>query len=363
MNIAVDAPQTLASEEARHQLKVQWRNLIADNPTLRIRNAAKQLNVSEAELLCTRLNDTVFRLKPEHANLLVDLEKVGPVMALSRNEQMVHEKHGQYTDFKIRGNGAMGLCLGAIDLRVFLNEWQYGFAVTETTGSGVRNSLQFFDREGTAVHKVYKTDATDADAWDLLIAKYISDVQDYHVLPITLPAAEFPNNGKTAPEEVINKWESLKDVHQFHGMLRRLGISRVEALKLAGERYATPLTPESFEQALQYSADNQVPLMVFVHNRGIVQIHTGVISKLLRTGPWFNVLDPEFNLHANTSEIDSVWLVRRPSIDGIITSVEVYNSNEQLVLTLFGERKPGQEERQDWRELTEHLLKNAGGNQ
>lgn len=362
MNSKINESQLLNNDTAKKDLMQQWQTLKAENPALRIRNAAAQLKVSEVELLCTQLGDSVFRLKSDFGKLLTELEKVGSVMALSRNEQIVHEKHGCYKNFKIRGNGFMGLCLGEIDLRVFLNEWQYGYAVIEPANNGMRHSLQFFDREGCAIHKVYKTEATDQEAWDQLLAKYIHEDQSSHFTPVKLPEIIYPNNGKLAAHEVVSQWESLKDVHQFHGMLRRLGISRVEALKLAGTQYAQLLSSESFEQALAYASHHQVPLMVFVHNRGIVQIHTGILNKLLRTGDWFNVLDPDFNLHANTEQINQIWLVRRPSVDGMITSLEVYNEQEQLVLTLFGERKPGQQERDDWRALTQYLEgQQAGG--
>ena len=89
--------------------------------------------------------------------------------------------------------------------------------------------------------------------------------------------------------------------------------------------------------------------MAFVGNPGIVQIYTGPVKKLLRTGPWFNVLDPTFNLHANTEQLESVWHVVRPSEDGDITSLECFNQQGELVLTLFGERKPGKPELESWR--------------
>lgn len=357
MDMQVTQAETNAANNLQN-LKQKWDVLKTENPKLRIRNAAMALNVSEAELLCTGLGDSVFKLKPEFANMLVEIEKLGPVMALSRNEQVVHEKHGIYTDFKIRGKGAMGLCLGEIDLRVFLNEWQYGFAVSEPTDTGVRNSLQFFDREGKAIHKIYKTVDTDSEAWDQFIAKYLSKYQDYQLTLTTLPEPEYPNNGKANAEEVINKWESLKDVHQFHGMLRKLGISRTEALRLAGPKHAKQLKTEVLEETLNHAVERKTPIMLFVNNRGIVQIHTGQLNKLLRTGPWFNVLDPDFNLHANTDEIKSAWLVRRPSVDGTITSIEFYNANEKAVLTLFGERKPGQPELEEWQTIADHLEEN-----
>lgn len=336
-------------------LKKAWATLKSDNPRLRIRNAAEQLNVSELDLLLTELGNTVTRLSDEHGELLKSLEPLGSVMALSRNDQVVHEKHGIYQDFKVVGKGQMGLCLGDIDLRVFLGTWKHALAVQEGTADKPRLSIQFFDGSGTAIHKIYCTEQTDTEQWQSLIERFSAREQHSEFEAIAFEPEHYPNAGKVAAETVRAEWTELKDVHHFQAMLKRLGISRLETLALVGEDYAKALDVSLAEQALVIAQAEQVPLMLFVGNRGIVQIHTGVINKLLRTGPWFNVLDPDFNLHFNTEEVAQVWLVRRPTAEGIVTSLEIYNTEDQLVLTLFGERKPGQDERQDWRELVAQL--------
>ena len=66
----------------------------------------------------------------------------------------VHERHGRYLD--IQADGPVGPVLGPdIDLRLFFNSWKHFYAVSENG----RHSLQFFDRGGEAVHKVYRTGA------------------------------------------------------------------------------------------------------------------------------------------------------------------------------------------------------------
>ena len=72
---------------------------------------------------------------------------------------------------------------------------------------------------------------------------------------------------------------------------------------------------------------------------------------MLRTGPWFNVLDPMFNLHLNTESIDSCWVVNKPTVDGWVTSLEAFTRNGDLVVQFFGERKPGTPELPTWRNL------------
>ncbi|HBD36656.1 MAG TPA: hemin-degrading factor, partial [Cupriavidus sp.] len=100
-------------------------------------------------------------------------------------------------------------------------------------------------------------------------------------------------------------------------------------------------------------------IMCFVANRGIVQIHTGAVKKLLRTGPWFNVLDDTFNLHLNTEAVASSWVVNKPTVDGWVTSLELYGEDGGMIVQFFGERKPGQPELPEWRHLLESLCPQA----
>ncbi|PIE43448.1 MAG: hemin-degrading factor [Gammaproteobacteria bacterium] len=345
-----------------NELKKSWMELKAASPNIRIRNAAETLGVSEYELLLTGVDVNLTHLEARHGELLQALEGVGSVMALTRNDLAVHEKHGTYTNFKVTGKGAMGICLGAIDLRVFLNRWRHAVAVTDTGGKQTRHSIQFFDAQGNALHKVYQTEATNQSAWENLIRSFTAGDQEpqFQSQPIEPEQtdSEKTESGQLPTREAVREeWQSLKDVHHFNAMLKRLGIDRYQALQLVGEDYAKQLPIESAEKTLQMAQQQGLPIMVFVGNRGLVQIHTGVIGKVLRTGPWFNVLDPDFNLHLNTEAIYSVWSVRRHTSDGIVTSVEIYSRTKELITTLFGERKPGQPESEQWQKLIKEMEK------
>lgn len=68
-------------------------------------------------------------------------------------------------------------------------------------------------------------------------------------------------------------------------------------------------------------------------------------------GGWFNVLDPEFNLHLRTTGIAQAWRVVKPTEDGDVTSIELLDADGDTIAQFFGARKPGQPERADWRDL------------
>ena len=335
-------------------LAERWQTLTEQDPALRIRNAAAELNCSELELLATRTGDDVIRLKDDFKKLITRIESLGSVMALTRNDAMVHEKTGQYKGVTLHGH--MGLALGAIDLRIFFNRFVYGYAVSEETRIGVRHSLQFFDGNGLAEHKIYANKETNLDAFNQLVEEFRADDQS---LPALTPQQEetdylsLPDGTDTYALQ--QGWRDLKDVHHFQALLKKHNVERIPAYQVVDDELARPLHTDVFEAALIRAAEAKLSIMVFVGSPGVIQIHTGPVENLKRTGPWFNVLDEGFNLHADTTRIAQAWLVRKPTVDGIITSLEMFDQDGQQQALMFGERHNGEHEQQAWRDLVAGL--------
>ncbi len=329
-------------------LRQRHQALIEEHPKLRIRDRAQRLGVSEAELVAAGCGVTARQLGGTAQALFRDLGTLGPVMALSRNDNAVHERHGQYQG--IEANGPVGIVLGPdIDLRMFFGAWKHFYAVTENG----RDSLQFFDKAGEAVHKVYRTEQADAAAWQAYLDRHaVPDIAPVAIERFTaVEEADHPADG----DALRTHWRNLKDTHDFFAMLRQFKVSRLGALRTAGTDLAQQVDNGAVETVLQHAADTGLSIMCFVANRGIVQIHTGPVKKLLRTGPWFNVLDETFNLHLNTEAVASSWVVNKPTVDGWVTSLELYRADGELIVQFFGERKPGKPELATWRALLQSL--------
>lgn len=92
----------------------------------------------------------------------------------------------------------------------------------------------------------------------------------------------------------------------------------------------------------------------------MIQIHSGPVHTIKQYGPWLNVLDPGFNLHVHEPEIAQAWVVRKPTSDGPVSSLELYDAEGESVLYAFSKRKPGQVESEDWRALLRGLAGPAG---
>jgi putative hemin transport protein len=338
-------------------LKQQWETLKAENPLLRIRNAAEQLGVSEAELLATQVGETAVRLRPEFAAILTDVETLGKVMGLTRNDECVHERKGVYLNPDFSSPHA-GLFVGEdIDLRIFLGHWAKAYAVSEKGEHGDRKSLQFFGKDGLAIHKIYLTADSDAAAFDALVERYKSDDRGTEETVVDVPL----NIDEKADADIDvagfqAAWTGLKDTHEFFGMLRKFGVTRTQALRLApSENYAHKVDKEVIVKMLEGAAESKLPVMVFVGNRGNIQIHTGRVRKTMWHGDWFNVMDPDFNLHLDMSKIAQTWIVRKPTEDGEVTAIEVFNELGEIIVQFFGKRKPGIPELQEWKDLVASL--------
>lgn len=363
------------SPPALHQaLRQAYRAARAAGAT-RHRDIAATLGVSEGELIAAHVaiqtgeamdGLRATRLQPQWPALIGELHAVGEVMALTRNASCVHEKVGRYDNAS--ASGPMGLVLGgAIDLRVFYNHWAHGFAVDEATpGKGLQRSLQFYDGSGTAIHKVFFKPVTDVGAWNALVARFA----DAAATP-GLAARPAPARVEEWPDESVDVarfregWAGLRDTHDFFGLLKKHNLGRTQALRLAEPRFACRVQAGSARLALQAAAAAATPVMVFVGNRGMIQIHSGPVQRVqLMESPglvWLNVLDPGFNLHLREDRIAQAWAVRKPTVDGPVTSLEFFDADGETIAMFFGERKPGRPELAAWRQIVDRAVAAAGG--
>lgn len=340
-------------------LQGRYDRLKEQQPKLRIRDAAQQLGVSELELLELGLGDKVVRLDGLCPDILLDIHTLGYVMALTRNEHAVHERKGVYNNVSFMAKAKMGLAVNPdIDLRLFMSDWKYTYAVEAQAGPNrILKSIQFFSKSGEAFHKIYTTSKSNAQAYEALVDKYRAEDQAGRVSPEDAEQSQ----EEALPDASIDvdafreDWKNLKDTHDFFSMLKKHHVSRTQAMRLAPEGYTLKMANTAFADMLQAASEREVPIMVFVGNKGCIQIHSGPVNKIVPMNGWINVLDPIFNLHVRTGAIAEIWVTRKPTTDGIVTGLEVFDEQGELIVYCFGKRKPGIPELESWRELVAAL--------
>lgn len=338
------------------QLQEAWRRLRRDEPNLRARDLAERLGVSEGELVASRCGNGVVRLNGPWAELIRALPALGRVMVLTRNDSCVHEKKGCFDHIDL--GPVMGVVLDeAIDLRIFLRHWKHGFAVSEASRGRQLDSLQFFDDDGRAVHKVYRTDDTDAAAWKRLVEGFTAAEQSplLEVHAVAEPLPHLLDDEAVDAASLRAGWRALRDPHDFFALLKKHKVTRMQALRLVEGEFARRVRNDAMRAVLESAAASGLAIMVFVGSPGVVQIHTGPVHNVKPMGPWLNVLDENFNLHLREDHVAESWVVKKPVPEGVVTSLELYDAHGAQIVQLFGKRKPDVPELADWSALTDSL--------
>jgi len=327
-----------------------------ENPKLRERDLASQLGISEAALQAAHVGLGVTRIAAGPDGLVPRLAALGEVMALTRNASAVHEKVGRYDNYQSGQHAAMVLT-DDIDLRIFPQHWVHGFAVTRDTADGPRHSLQVFDAAGDAVHKVFLRDGSDAAAWHALVADLATGDTSQSLAATPAPEPEGARADPAKLDILRSEWARMTDTHQFMRLTAKLKYNRLGAYRTVGLPFAQPLAVSAVDTVLAEVAAAGIAVMVFVGNRGCIQIHSGPITTLRPMGPWQNVMDPRFNLHLRTDHIAEVWLVKKPTKRGDAISVEAFDAEGRHILQIFGQRgeNTNMAELALWNEMTTRL--------
>jgi putative hemin transport protein len=126
-------------------------------------------------------------------------------------------------------------------------------------------------------------------------------------------------------------------------------------MQLVEGKYTERLTPAATNDLLTFASERDVPIMMFVGNHGLIQIHSGPVKRIVKMDYWVNVMDPDCNLHLREDRIAHAFAVTKPTSDGELHSVELFDKDGGRIATFFGKRKPGEPELTSWRAIVADL--------
>jgi putative hemin transport protein len=335
-----------------------WRWLRRREPRLGQRAGAARLGVTEAELVAAQVGEGALRLDARWTELLAGLAAVGEVRASTRNEHAVLEEVGVFAGLTRVGPRADQVGGLRIDLRLDLARWHAGFALDEPAEDGLRRSLQIFDEHGAATHEVSLAEGGSRAEWTALVRRHAGPLQATSE-PVTRVerSTELPD-GAIDGEGLRAAWAARQGTHELGGLLRRFGVSRAQALRLC-PAWAAPVATLAHRRLFEVARDEGLPLVVLVGSRGTTQIHTGAPRRLLLKDGWWNVLDPLWRLRVCEPGIASAWVVRKPTRDGVVRSLELYDERGETIALCFCKPRTAAGEDPAWVGIME-LLVQAG---
>lgn len=338
------------------ELRARWEEAAAAEPRSFPSEIARRLQVSEGELLASKIGHGYTRLRREWPEILQSLSGLGEVKAITRNEAAVLERNGRYPEFQHFGMHSMFVG-EAIDLRITLHEWHFALAASNPVKNGrpESHSLQFFAKDGVAVHKLFLTPGSELAAFEQLVARFEAPDQSAGQ-SFSVNSQKGVQTGDPLDREAfLDAWSKLEDTHGFFGLLHGFKVSRPQAMRLAEGRFTRRVSNDSARTLLYQVAKDGVPLMVFIGNKGCLQIHKGVVKKVVPAHGWLNVLDPGAEVHLKEEHIVDSWVVEKPTSDGLIRSLELFDGEGQDILSLFGVRSEGKRQSLAWHASLEAL--------
>lgn len=254
-----------------NSLKVKWLAFQDENPKVRIRDAAKKIGVSEAELLSTEIDDSasflsIISLK----DFIKDILLIDKVMFLIRNDIVVHEKIVRSKDVELIDNQIIFIKNNNSILLDFNKQlFKYAFFQKKLHANKELRSFQFFDASGHSILKIYLK-GKDSLQFDNIALKYKSKYNYELQSELHL---EFSAVGATdiAPDLPfsINKSKSV----------------------------ARNMPSNSLRLILENASSSKIPIQIHGFGLGAVQYHRDIVRNIVDYGPWINVIDRDFNLH------------------------------------------------------------------
>ena len=340
---------TPASTQSPEVLRARWEEAAQERPNQFPSEIARQLGVSEGELQASKIGQGSVRLDSGWVEILGRLHTLGEVKAITRNEYAVLEKNGVYPKFEHFGVHSMFVSED-IDMRISLSEWQLGLAVRSAgKRPGVESrSLQFFCKDGTAVHKIFLLDVSDAAGFNSLVDQFKSADQSAGQSFATEHADPLPASSEVDRPELLQAWSELKDTHEFFGLLQRFRVSRIAAMRLAEGRFTRRVDNGSISELWKQVAHAAVPVMLFIGNKGCLQIHKGALKNIVPAHGWLNIMDRGVEVHLKEEKISDSWIVEKPTADGAIRSLELFDSGGRDILSVFGVRTEGKRQSEAW---------------
>ena len=248
---------------------------------LRTFDIAKQINVTEAELLSVRLNSNLKYLSiPDPSDFFHEIQKFKKIMLLTRNEYVVHEKiiSPQKLEFTFEKN--YFLKYENLPLIQFHDKlWTYAFSEYKNHNNRDLRSFQLFNNYGDSLLKIFLK-SKESDHFNKIVKKYSVDY-NYECQNLGFNDHMGKNNvGLSLASEFLELSFLKSDM-------------RVEDEK-------------AIRKILEFSSKHQINIGIYVLGNSSIQYHFEKINKVVDYADWLNVLDSHFNLHLKEEIFDNI---------------------------------------------------------
>lgn len=296
------------------------------------------------------LGDRVLRLQDEPARLFRALRRFGQLEAGTANRACSLWQTTAHGDLEYAAVcGVARLRRGPVTLECFPRQWAAVLAVLAPVAGIAPRSLLCFDAHGALRHQWHVPAGSAGLAFEELVCALLHP--DQRDLPRPRPLVAPVEAAHVDLAALEQGWSVLREPADFAGLLRRHGLRRLRAYRLVRDKFARPVSLDSVPALLSLGAARQTPLSLRCGNRGAVQRFEGALPLPAWQGDTLCVRQGGLRFSLSMRDVASVWRVRKPSVDGVVTTIELFDGQDERVLTISGARGYGRMELPSWRAL------------
>ncbi|KWT69105.1 iron-chelator utilization protein [Hyphomicrobium sulfonivorans] len=356
---AGDGPIVLFEPIDLNRLMTQWSDTLQRYASATLSDFALRHDVTEAHITnALAVHDAAVRLNNDWEGIVAALPDVGEVTVVTQNEAAVHRKTGVFD--RIMWNEERPVVLDPnINLRIRLESWVHGFFVESEAFGKMDAGLHIFDSHGIPVLRVLARSHASGEKLRSLARGFAHPEQSSAIEVCRAnPPPPAPADSTIDAVALAADWRSMLDTHDIFALARRYGAQRTQSYRLVPDDLAREVDPRLFFDVLAEASNVGEGVMIFVGSPGNVQIHVGSVANVTSTPSHFNINDDTFQFDVAKAHAASCWLVSKPTIDGEIRSIELFDAAGGQIAWVFGQRRPGSPQQQSWHALLNHVVVN-----
>ena len=280
------------------------------------------------------------------------LHTLGPVLTRTPASHAWIEQLGRYPQSDDISEAGLVIGEDGLDLRLNLRAW-YWMGVSHDAATGTYG-LNVFDRHGRRLLCLMSVPESSSADWAQLYGRCVECRPAFAVRePFTKRELYIPG--------LVEEWAAMSNVHEHFALLKRHGLTRYEGNELVAPQFARRLAERRPVALFGQLAGSGLELMLFVYSAGSVQIFTGQLSGMQVHEGRLVFEMPATTLAAATcfsiedAEAAQTWRVHKPSGLGGVTSLELFDAEQRLIVQVFARRPAGEPERAAWRQWLDAL--------
>lgn len=331
-----------------NNIRLRWEQLKSYHPELSPTTAAEKLKVSEVELFQSARGENLKILNDHFGDLFAEIEKIEDFKILTRNKSCIQEINGSFKIENQQDGGILKIANESGNLSIRFTELKYCFSIQSET----ENSFRFFDSKGSTVLRIITRPDTNQKIFDEITKKFTSKDQDEELKVETAETVVNQNFAEINLQEFHNDWKNLDYIDGFQKIMKKHNLSRWQAVLNAPDVFfASKIKNRKVVNLLEEIIESEIPIKIYTENSCCIQSYHGIIENASWHGSWFNVFATDFGFHFDSSKVIESRIVRKPTNAGMISSVECFDGNDEMMFEIFCDRENDDPELNEWRSL------------